>query len=260
MRPGDAADDEVGGALAQEANEILRHQPLRDVQQITDCRQRKSGPERMQYIAQRDAGCATQDHPRYQRPVAAPGEGQRDCDGEPDALLRQQEAELPVELHFLAKIDDAHVLQSLDHRAGRQGTQNRPDPRFVVERGEGDGQDDHAGPDGEPGEGVQGPGRVVVVARGCSALNECGVDAKRAEELQQRDQRGCHGDETEVGGYQQPCEHEHADHAEAALQHLEANHPDDPMGHLATNAHCTNRCSRPGCERSGGIWRSGVSD
>ena len=239
---------------------VLRHQPLRDMQQILDCRQREAGSERVEQIAQRDARCATENHPRHQRPVAAPGECQGDDDCEPDESSCQQEAELLVELHFLAEVDDTDVLQSLDHRADRQHTQHGLDARLVVKRSDRDGHEDHAGPDGEPGQGVQGPGRVVMCAAGLGALNQCGIDAERAEQLEQRDQRGRHRDETEVGGDQQPCEHQHAHHAEAAVQQLEADHPGDPMGHLATDAHGRSRSSRPACRRGGVIGRSGVSD
>ncbi len=70
---------------------------------------------------------------------------------------------------------------------------------------------------------------------GIDTLDQRRIQTEGAEQLQQGNQRGCHGHESEIGRHQHAGEDYGTDQSKAALQCFEQQHPNSSTRHAPAN-------------------------
>src|SRR5688500_14604942 len=189
LRAGDTTYQEVVAPVSGIDYQVAEQHPAGETHQLARGGQREAGTERMHEIAQDDADAPGAEAAYGQRPIAAPGDGQRGGHDHGNELAYQDELEFPSEVELLLKCDGANVLEAGNQRRDREHVHHVLDAWIAEEPRSGYRECHHYDGSKETVKNVERPRSVVVAALRPLVLYQGKVEVERAEDLQQAEDR-----------------------------------------------------------------------
>ena len=220
------ADHEIHELQVRYQTDIAEEQPLRKMQQLPPADEREARPVTRHQITRRDRDEPVHQIGEDQNPIAVHEHSEQHDDDERLRLPPQHVQRQHLEPHVALVVDQPHVLQRIEESGHRDHPHQRLDLRLVHELGLPAGGRDQTDGDERPAQHAQGPGSVVVLGFRILHPDYSEVETGRGQQVEHRIDRLRQRDDAEIGGRQDPHQHQHADQADEPHTETRADHVD----------------------------------